>query len=117
MSEPPGLVVSEPWVSLSTPFSDEASPEWLLEAAGSLTHLHFEAFEGAISLACAFPLAEPRVRGANQVVGRSVSGISGNGALAEPYGVFRAALDKRERRRMDATGPDEITLGPAQPFG
>jgi hypothetical protein len=50
-------VAREPWVSLSTPFVDDASPEWLLDQNGNMTHLHFEAFEGGVSLACAFPLA------------------------------------------------------------
>jgi hypothetical protein len=50
-------VAREPWVSLSTPFVDDVDPEWLLEQNGALTHVHFEAFEGSVSLACAFPLA------------------------------------------------------------
>jgi hypothetical protein len=50
-------VAREPWVSFSTPFVDGVDPEWLLEKTGELTHLHFESFEGDVSLACAFPLA------------------------------------------------------------
>jgi hypothetical protein len=50
-------VAHEPWVNLSTSFVDEVDPEWLLETNGALTHLHFETFEGEVSLACAFPLA------------------------------------------------------------
>ncbi len=50
-------VVGEPWVSLSTPFADEADPEWLLDQNGALTHLHFEASDGAVSLSTSFPLA------------------------------------------------------------
>ena len=50
-------VAREPWVSLSTPFADDVDPEWLLEQNGNLTHVHFEGFEGSVSLACAFPLA------------------------------------------------------------
>jgi hypothetical protein len=50
-------VSREPWVSLSIPFDDDADPSFLLEQNGNLTHVHFEAFDGAVSLACAFPLA------------------------------------------------------------
>lgn len=50
-------VAREPWISLSTPFADDVDPEWLLEQNGDLTHVHFEGFEGSVSLACAFPLA------------------------------------------------------------
>ena len=50
-------VAREPWVSLSTPFVDDADPDWLLEQNGNMTHIHFEAFDGSMSLACAFPLA------------------------------------------------------------
>jgi hypothetical protein len=50
-------VAREPWVSFSTPFTEGVEPEWLLEKTGELTHLHFESFEGDVSLACAFPLA------------------------------------------------------------
>jgi hypothetical protein len=59
----PSVVVSdvrvarEPWVNLSTSFVDEVDPMWLLETNGALTHLHFETYEGEVSLACAFPLA------------------------------------------------------------
>jgi hypothetical protein len=51
-------VTGEPWVSLATPFVDGVDPGWLLEQNGELTHVHFEAFEGSVSLACAFPLAQ-----------------------------------------------------------
>ncbi len=50
-------VEHEPWVSLSIPFDEDADPEWLLEKNGDLTHVHFEAFEGGVSLSTAFPLA------------------------------------------------------------
>jgi len=50
-------VAREPWVSLSIPFVDDADPDWLLEQTGNMTHIHFEAFDGSMSLACAFPLA------------------------------------------------------------
>jgi hypothetical protein len=50
-------VAGEPWVNLSVPFVDEVDPLWLLEQSGTLTHLHFETYEGEVSLACAFPLA------------------------------------------------------------
>jgi len=50
-------VAREPWVSLSTPFIEDVDPEWLLEQNGLLTHVHFEAFEGDVSLATALPLA------------------------------------------------------------
>ncbi len=50
-------VAREPWVNLSIAFDDGADPDWLLEQSGYLTHVHFEAFEGSVSLACAFPLA------------------------------------------------------------
>lgn len=50
-------VSREPWVSFSIPFEDDADPEWLLAQNGDMTHVHFEAFEDSVSLACAFPLA------------------------------------------------------------
>jgi hypothetical protein len=50
-------VAREPWVGLATPFVDEVDPAWLLEQNGLLTHVKFEAFEGDVSLATAFPLA------------------------------------------------------------
>jgi hypothetical protein len=50
-------VAREPWVSLSTPFVDDADPDWLLDQNGDMTHIHFEAFDGSVSLACSFPLS------------------------------------------------------------
>jgi hypothetical protein len=50
-------VAHEPWVSLAIPFVEDVDPEWLLEQNGLLTHVHFEAFEGDVSLATALPLA------------------------------------------------------------
>jgi len=44
-------------VSLSTAFLDDVDPEWLLARNADLMHVHFEAFEESVSLACAFPLA------------------------------------------------------------
>lgn len=49
-------VAHEPWISFSTPFLDDVDPAWLLERSGELTHIHFESFEGQVSLAGAFPL-------------------------------------------------------------
>lgn len=50
-------VAGEPWVSVATAFVDDVEPLWLLEQNGLLTHLHFESFEGDVSLATALPLA------------------------------------------------------------
>lgn len=49
-------VAREPWISLSTPFVEDVDPAWLLEQNGLLTHVHFEAFEGDVSLATSLPL-------------------------------------------------------------
>jgi hypothetical protein len=52
----PVLLAGEPWVNLDSPFPDDFSAESLLRMNGKLTHLHFEAFEGGVRLAGAFPL-------------------------------------------------------------
>jgi hypothetical protein len=50
-------VAREPWVSLSVAFDDDTDPEWLLEMNGNLSHVHFESFDGSVTLATAFPRA------------------------------------------------------------
>jgi hypothetical protein len=55
----------EAWVAFSTPFGADADPIWLLEQNAELTNMHFEAFEGEVSLACAWPL---RILSAQRVV-------------------------------------------------
>jgi hypothetical protein len=51
-------VGQEPWVSLSVAFVDDVDPVWLLEQNALLTHVRFDAFEGEVSLAAAYPLAD-----------------------------------------------------------
>ena len=52
----PVLLAGEAWVNLESPFPADFSAESLLRMNGELTHLHFEAFDGGVRLAGAFPL-------------------------------------------------------------